>query len=115
MLQLVRSCIERCAVVGLQSKPREVKEQFVTDLDDMVNKNVMDGDPFMMNTPSWRFNSPNVEPHTRSLAEGEQWFTVHKVSKEDYKEMVDEHNAAEVAQDIDRTKRSVKDRIDSAW
>lgn len=40
---------------------------------------------------------------------------MHKVSKEDYKEMVDEHNAAEVAQDIDRTKRSVKDRIDSAW
>lgn len=46
---------------------------------------------------------------------GEQWFTVHKVSKEDYKEMVDEHNAAEVAQDIESTKRSVKDRIDSAW
>eukprot|EP00798_Chlamydomonas_sp_ICE-L_P020012 gene20012-26727_t len=30
-------------------------------MDDMTNKNIMDGDPFMSSTPSWRFSKPEEE------------------------------------------------------
>ncbi len=48
----------------------QVKEEFLTDRDDMVSRNIMDGDPFLAESPSWRFRSSEVEPYMPSQAPG---------------------------------------------
>nr|7EKO_C Chain C, ATP-dependent Clp protease proteolytic subunit [Chlamydomonas reinhardtii]7EKO_E Chain E, ATP-dependent Clp protease proteolytic subunit [Chlamydomonas reinhardtii]7EKO_G Chain G, ATP-dependent Clp protease proteolytic subunit [Chlamydomonas reinhardtii]7EKQ_C Chain C, ATP-dependent Clp protease proteolytic subunit [Chlamydomonas reinhardtii]7EKQ_E Chain E, ATP-dependent Clp protease proteolytic subunit [Chlamydomonas reinhardtii]7EKQ_G Chain G, ATP-dependent Clp protease proteolyt len=101
-------------VKGSLKKFPKIKEEFVTDKDDMVKRNIMDGDPFLSETPSWRFKSPQTEPYMPSQAPGSRWFRTRKVSKEDYKEM-QEQRQAELMAESDDGKKSVKDRIDDAW
>ncbi len=43
----------------------------MTDKDDMIRRNIMDGDPFLNEAPSWRFKSPETEPYMPSQAPGE--------------------------------------------
>ena len=59
--------------------PAQVKDEYVNDSEDLTRRNIMDGDPFMPETPSWRFKSPEVEPYMPSLAPGSRWFKVQKV------------------------------------
>ena len=40
------------------------------DKEDLAKRNVLDGDPFIMNTPSWRFRKPQLEPYMPSQAPG---------------------------------------------
>lgn len=90
----------------------KVKEEFVNDSDDLAKRSIMDGDPFLASNPSWRFKSPDVEPYMSSQAAGSPWFKVRRVSKEDYKEMMD-RNKDETEEDDKR--RSIKTKIDGAW
>lgn len=90
----------------------KVKEDFVTDLDDLSKRNIMDGDPFMATNPSWRFKSPEVEPYMKSQAPGSPWFKVKRVSKEDYKEMMDRNREDS---EEDGKREEVKKKIDAAW
>lgn len=48
----------------------QVKEEFIHDLDDLVKRNIMDGDPFYGPTPSHRFKSRETEPYMPSQARG---------------------------------------------
>ena len=48
----------------------KVEEKYVTDFEDMTRRNVMDGDPFLSSSPSWRFSKPQVEPYVPSQAAG---------------------------------------------
>lgn len=57
----------------------QLKDEFVTDAEDLTRRSIMDGDPFLAETPSWRFKSPEVEPYTPSQAPGSRWFKVQKV------------------------------------
>jgi hypothetical protein len=50
----------------------QVKEEFVTDRDDMIQRNIMDGDPFLSESPSWRFRKPETEPYMPSQSAGAQ-------------------------------------------
>ncbi|PNH09610.1 ATP-dependent Clp protease proteolytic subunit 4, chloroplastic [Tetrabaena socialis] len=88
----------------------QVKEEFVTDRDDLVNRNIMDGDPFLAETPSWRFKQPQTEPYMPSQAPGSPWFRVKKVSKEQYKEMLEAQSEEQEA--LPDGKKSVKERLD---
>ena len=91
----------------------KVKEEFVNDSDDLAKRSIMDGDPFMASNPSWRFKSPEVEPFMNSQKPGSPWFKVRRVSKEDYKEMMDQQTADESEEDAKRDE--VKRKIDRAW
>ena len=42
----------------------------MNDEGDLAKRNIMDGDPFMASTPSWRFRSPETEPYMRSQSPG---------------------------------------------
>lgn len=79
-------------------------------MDDLVGRNIMDGDPFFGATPSWRFKSPETEPYVPSQQAASPWFKVKRVSKEEYKEML-ERNREGASDD----KPSPKEKIDSAW
>ncbi len=59
-----------CVCVRVCLHCLQVKEEFITDRDDMVRRNIRDGDPFMSTTPSWRFRKAEYEPYTPSLAPG---------------------------------------------
>lgn len=48
----------------------QVKEDFVTDREDLTKRNIMDGDPFISSSPSWRFKAPETEPYMPSQAPG---------------------------------------------
>ncbi len=132
----------------------------MTDRDDLVRRNIMDGDPFMASTPSWRFRKSEVEPYMPSQAPGElqmrdagsaewsalpsapsapdpcrlgfhhhdmragtPWFKVRKISKEQYKELIDANREAGTegggalssGDEESRKRGSTKDRIDNAW
>ncbi|GIL70473.1 hypothetical protein Vretimale_3622 [Volvox reticuliferus] len=98
-------------VKGSLKKFPKVKEEFVTDRDDLIQRNIMDGDPFLSETPSWRFKKPETEPYMPSQAPGSPWFRVKKVPKEEYKEMLERREQ----QALPDGKKSVKERIDEAW
>lgn len=49
----------------------QVKEEFVADRDDLTRRNIMDGDPFMSTSSSWRFRRSEAEPYMPSQAPGE--------------------------------------------
>jgi len=100
-------------VKGSLKKFPKVKEEFVTDREDMAKRNIMDGDPFMATSPSWRFKSPETEPYMPSQAPGSPWFKVRKVSKEQYREMLEKSQEAELPQPSG--KPSPKEKIDNAW
>ncbi|KAG2484223.1 hypothetical protein HYH03_016958 [Edaphochlamys debaryana] len=102
-------------VKGSLKKFPKVKEEFVTDKEDLIKRNIMDGDPFLSETPSWRFKSPEVEPYMPSQAPGSPWFRVKKVPKEQYKEMLEQREAAAKEAMSEDGKKSVKERIDDAW
>lgn len=48
----------------------QVRDDQIYDRDDMAKRNIMDGDPFMASTPSYRFAKPEIEPYTPNLTEG---------------------------------------------
>lgn len=49
----------------------QVKEEFVSEREDLTKRNIMDGDPFLASgSPSWRFNKPETEPYMPSQAPG---------------------------------------------
>ncbi|KAL6765535.1 Clp protease-domain-containing protein [Haematococcus lacustris] len=114
-------------VSGSTRRFPKVKEEHVTDYNDMNKRSIMDGDPFLVTTPSWRFRSVETEPYMPSQAPGTPWFKVKKISKEQYKEMMEQSN--ELADEPDsppdalpedatekpvpRT-RNARDKIDSA-
>ncbi len=50
--------------------PSQVKDEYVTDREDLTRRNILDGDPFVVTTPSWRFRKDQVEPYMPSLAPG---------------------------------------------
>ena len=93
-----------------------MKEEFVNDEGDLARKNIMDGDPFMASSPSWRFRSPETEPYMRSQSPGSPWFKVKKISKEDYKELLELNRPTEEDDSSSRGEGpSPKDKIDAAW
>ncbi|KAL6745066.1 hypothetical protein V8C86DRAFT_3157368 [Haematococcus lacustris] len=114
-------------VSGSTRRFPKVKEEHVTDYNDMNKRSIMDGDPFLVTTPSWRFRSVETEPYMPSQAPGTPWFKVKKISKEQYKEMMEQ--SSELADEPDsppdalpedatekpvpRT-RNARDKIDSA-
>ena len=91
----------------------QVKEEFVNDEGDLAKRSIMDGDPFMASSPSWRFKSPETEPYMRSQSPGNPWFKVRKISKEDYKELLELNRPQE--EDSRGDGPSPKDKIDAAW
>eukprot|EP00878_Enallax_costatus_P016090 GHUV01016871.1.p1 GENE.GHUV01016871.1~~GHUV01016871.1.p1 ORF type:complete len:188 (+),score=61.01 GHUV01016871.1:599-1162(+) len=67
-----------------------VKDDYVTDKNDLAKRSVLDGDSFLpAASASWRFKSREVEPYTQSQQKGLPWFAVSKVTKEQYKEMIE--------------------------
>lgn len=72
---------------------------------------------------SWRFRSRETEPFMPSQAPGQPWFTVKRVSKEEYNDMVDKkkrdmaaQRAAEEAASGEPAappKRSLKEKYDT--
>ena len=90
-----------------------VKEEFINDSDDLAKRSIMDGDPFLASNPSWRFKSPEVEPYMSSQAAGSPWFKTKRVTKEQYKEMLEKNREEESEEDLKRDK--VKKSIDAAW
>lgn len=105
-------------VKGSTNRYPKVKEEFVTDRDDLVKRNIMDGDPFMATTPSWRFRKAEVEPYMPAQAPGSPWFKVRKVTTEHYKEMIEADREAKTSGDNEAAmaeprKRTAKERIDN--
>ncbi len=49
----------------------------MTDPNDLGRRNIMDGDPFMASSPSWRFKSPEVEPYMPSQSPGDERLAAH--------------------------------------
>ena len=47
-----------------------MKDEFVSDRDDLAKRNIMDGDPFLVSAPSHRFRNLDVEPYMPSQAAG---------------------------------------------
>jgi ATP-dependent Clp protease protease subunit len=81
-------------VVGSNKRFPVVKDSYVTDENDMAKRSVLDGDSFLPGaSPSWRFRSPEVEPYMTSQGKGLPWFSVNKVTKEQYKEMIERRRA----------------------
>jgi hypothetical protein len=82
-------------VKGSNKRFPQVKDSYVTDADDLAKRSVLDGDAFLPSASgSWRFRSREVEPYMPSQGRGLPWFSVNKVSKEQYKEMVERRAAA---------------------
>jgi len=111
-------------IKGSTRKFPKVKDEFVTDREDMAKRNIMDGDPFLASSPSWRFRAPETEPYMPAQAPGSPWFKVRKVSKDEYKEMMDKGREATDAalssmesdsEEPAKPKPSAKDKIDAAW
>lgn len=108
-------------VKGSTRKFPKIEEKYVTDADDMTKRNVMDGDPFLASSPSWRFQKPEVEPYVQSQAAGNPWFKVRKVSKEEYKEMLERNSPEDDVEDVDSgadllpARKTPKENIDEAW
>lgn len=104
-------------VKGSTKRFPKVKEEFVTDQEDLVRRNIMDGDPFMSTTPSWRFRKAEVEPYMPSQAPGNPWFKVRKVSKDEYNEMLESQREARKMEleeaGAEPPRRSAKERIDN--
>lgn len=42
----------------------------MTDRDDLARRNILDGDPFLATSPSWRFRKSEVEPYMPAQAPG---------------------------------------------
>lgn len=93
----------------------KVKEEFIYDMDDLTRRSIMDGDPFFGGNPSWRFKSRETEPYMPSQAPGSPWFKVKRISKEDYKEMLEQNQPVVQESESYSGKASPKERIDSAW
>lgn len=66
-------------VKGSTKRFPQVKEDYVTDKEDLAKRSVLDGDSFLPETASWRFKSRVTEPYMPSQAPGSKWFTVKKV------------------------------------
>ncbi|KAF6250713.1 Clp protease-domain-containing protein [Scenedesmus sp. NREL 46B-D3] len=81
-------------IKGSNKRFPAVKESYVTDAQDLGKRSVMDGDAFMaQSSPSWRFRSRETEPFMPSQSKGLPWFSVNKVTKEQYKEMIERRRA----------------------
>ena len=48
----------------------QVRDESVMDRDDLTRRNIMDGDSFLAQSPSYRFAKPQIEPYMPNLAEG---------------------------------------------
>lgn len=67
---LPRSCFNTHLTPTAVLWPHQVKDEFVTDREDMAKRNIMDGDPFLASSPSWRFRAPETEPYMPAQAPG---------------------------------------------
>lgn len=104
------------AVFNVQGSTRrfpEVKEKYLQDNEDLAKRSVLDGDPFMSPSSSWRFSKRELEPYLPSQAPGRPWFTTKKVSKEQYKELLDKKNKR--LAELGEPKKSPKEKMDDAW
>lgn len=104
-------------VKGSLKRFPKVKEDYITDINDLTKRNIMDGDPFLGPNPSWRFKSPQTEPYVPSQAPGSPWFKVKRVSKEEYREMLElQKQSLSEEEKKDKAKRDkIKRKIDAAW
>lgn len=111
-------------VVGSNKRFPAVKDKFVTDESDLAKRSVLDGDSFMdAGGPSWRFRSKEVEPYMQSQRPGKPWFTVKKVSKEEYGDLVEKkreaNKRAALSDESSASKApkraTPKERMDAAW
>jgi len=84
-------------VKGSTKRFPKIKDEYVTDREDMAKRNIMDGDPFLVTTPSWRFRSAESEPYMPSQQPGQTWFKTQKVSKEAYRQMLEGQKQPEEA------------------
>ena len=60
-----------CDPLRCTRRAAQVRDEQVNDTNDLARRNIMDGDPFMATTPSWRFKSSEVEPYMPSQVPGE--------------------------------------------
>eukprot|EP00877_Chromochloris_zofingiensis_P012979 jgi/Chrzof1/7935/Cz02g41250.t1 len=103
-------------VKGSTKRFPQVKEDYVTDKEDLAKRSVLDGDSFLPETASWRFKSRVTEPYMPSQAPGSKWFTVKKVSKDTYKQMTERRKAKELPAPGDaEVKKTPKEKFDEAW
>jgi hypothetical protein len=94
-LPLVQEVID---VRGSNKRFPLVKDRFVRDATDLTRRNVLDGDAFLAGpSNSWRFASPETEPYMRSQRPGLPWFSVRKVTREEYQAMKERRKAAQAA------------------
>eukprot|EP00879_Flechtneria_rotunda_P001985 GHRR01002160.1.p1 GENE.GHRR01002160.1~~GHRR01002160.1.p1 ORF type:complete len:370 (+),score=138.47 GHRR01002160.1:161-1270(+) len=81
-------------IKGSNKRFPKVKDDYVTDKEDLAKRSVLDGDSFMSGpSASWRFRSRETEPYMPSQAKGLPWFSINKVTKEQYKEMIERRRA----------------------
>mmetsp|Transcript_5380 Transcript_5380/g.14502 ORF Transcript_5380/g.14502 Transcript_5380/m.14502 type:complete len:372 (+) Transcript_5380:143-1258(+) len=112
-------------VKGSVKRFPKARDDQIYDRDDLAKRNIMDGDAFMAASPSYRFAKPETEPYTPNLVEGSPWFKVRKVSKEQYRGMLDRSRQA--AEELEKStsssegeddlppRKSAKDKIDQSW
>ncbi|WIA09671.1 hypothetical protein OEZ85_009057 [Tetradesmus obliquus] len=116
-------------IKGSNKRFPAVKESYVTDANDLAKRSVMDGDAFMAaSSPSWRFRSRETEPFMPSQGKGLPWFSVNKVTKEQYKEMIERRRAdlpppparpvpvsAPEGEEPTTPRKTPKERMDANW
>ena len=95
-------------VKGSNKRFPAVKEEYVTDASE-ARRSIVDGDSFLPDAGSYRFRSRTSEPYMPAQAPGMPWFTVKRVSKDEYYRALAPRRAADGAEGAGATDAAAED------